>query len=521
MSKIIEQVIKNHNLSIEDYDLYGNEIAKIKKIKQTNKNDAKLIVITAMNPTPAGEGKTTTTIGLVDALNKHNVKTVGALREPSLGPVFGMKGTGSGGGLSHLKPFDKINLHFTGDLHAIAAANNLIVAVIENEIYNNSDLKIDKNQIFIKRCLDINDRSLRDINYFIKANNNINTSFNITAASDLMALFCLCENHDDFLDKLSKTIVANDINNNPVSIADLQIQKAILTILEDALYANLVRTNEDNPILVHGGPFANIAHGCNSIIATKQAMMLGDVVVSECGFGSDLGLEKFMNIKSDVANLNPHLIGLVVSLRSLKYHSLDDSNYIQSGFKNVLRHINHIKQYNVKYIVYINVHTILDSEEDLKYLEKLLDEHNIQHARSYAYSSGSLKSDEIAQKTIALLNQQSTKKQLIYTKDDLLVDKLQKVCTKVYGASGFELSQKAQEQLQTIKDIDKMYLCVAKTPYSLSDDAKKLNAPEDFKIKVEHFEVNYFCNMVVAITTTIYRMPGLNKVPAAKNFIMK
>ncbi|AJQ45419.1 formate--tetrahydrofolate ligase [Ureaplasma diversum] len=519
--KIIEQVIKQHNLSIDEYDLYGSEIAKIKKAKTYNPN-TKLIVITAMNPTPAGEGKTTTSIGLVDALNKHGLKTVGALREPSLGPVFGMKGTGSGGGLSYLQPFDKINLHFSGDLHAIACANNLIVAVIENEIYFNSKLNINPEKIFIKRCLDINDRCLREINYQIK-NHHIKTGFNITAASDLMALFCLCNDHDDFKNRIAKMIVALDYDNNPITIEQLEITDAIMTILDDALYPNLVRTKEDNPVLVHGGPFANIAHGCNSVIATKTAMGLADCVVTECGFGSDLGLEKFMNIKAASFDLEVDLIGIVISLRSIKYHANADNpneaDQIKLGFSNSLRHFEHLKQYQIPFIAYINVHS-QDSEEELVYLESLLDQYQINHARSYAYSYGSSKSEEIATKTKQLLTTNKFKFKPIYDLEDDILTKINKVIKKVYLADSYELSALAKEQLANLKT-DQMYLCMAKTPYSLSADPNLLNAPVNFTIKIESFEVNYAANMIIAITTTIYRIPGLNKVPAAKNFVMK
>lgn len=521
MPKIIEEVINKKGLLIDDYELYGNEIAKVKSIKKTNKNDPKLIVITAMNPNPAGEGKTTTTIGLVDALNKHGYKAIGALREPSMGPVFGMKGTGSGGGLSFLKPFDKINLHFSGDFHAITAANNLIVAVIENEIHNKSSMQIDPQKILIKRCLDVNDRSLRNIEYNLN-HYQTRTGFNITAASDLMALFCLAKDHKDFENKLAETIIAYNIVNQPIRICDLELTKAIMTILDDALYANLVRTNEDNPVFVHGGPFANIAHGCNSIIATKNALALSDYVVTECGFGSDLGLEKFMNIKMASLDLKPDLIGLVISLKSIAYHAqTNEKDYIKQGFANVLCHINHIKKYNVPFIVYINVNTNTDSEEDLLALEKLLDENQIEHARSYAYSYGSKKSEEITKKTVALTNQVNDHQlKLIYDIKDHLSYKLKKICENVYGADGYELSYEAKEQLNRYEHLD-FYLCIAKTPYSISDDAKLLNNPKNFKIHIERFEINYAAKLIIAITTTIYRMPGLNKEPAAKNFVMK
>ncbi|WP_031489060.1 formate--tetrahydrofolate ligase [Ureaplasma canigenitalium] len=519
---IIEDLIENNELPITDLDFYGNEIAKVKSYHSKSRK-GKLIVVTAMNPNPAGEGKTTSSVGLVDALNKHGIKTIGALREPSLGPVFGMKGTGSGGGKSFLRPFDKINLHFTGDLHAIAAANNLIVSVIENDLYFKSTLNIDPKKILVKRCLDLNDRSLREISYFIR-DDEIKTGFNITAASDLMALFCLCYDHEDLKQRLKRTVVAFNLNGDPITIDDLEIADAVMTILHDALYPNLVRTNEDNPVFVHGGPFANIAHGCNSYIATKYALDMADVVVTECGFGSDLGLEKFMDIKCQEFDLCPDLIGMVISIRSLFHHAeeiLDPVLKVKTGFNNVLRHIEHIKQYQIPYFTIINMNDTVDTKETMETLINLLEEHNIPYARSYAYGYGSERSDEIYQVVTKLLNDDKKKLKPIYDLKDTLLTKIDKVVKNVYGADGFVIEDNALKNLKNIKNYDSMYLVMAKTPYSLSDDMKLLNAPTGFKIHIQSFEVNYFSNMIIAITTTIYKMPGLNKIPAAKNFVMK
>ncbi|MCV3743597.1 formate--tetrahydrofolate ligase [Ureaplasma sp. ES3154-GEN] len=523
----IKDLINEHHLSITEYDLYGDYIAKVKQIKKTNTQPARLVVMTAMNPNPAGEGKTTTSIGLVDCLNRFGVKAMGALREPSLGPVFGMKGTGSGGGSSRLEPFGKINLHFTGDLHAIATANNLIVAVLENEIYNKSDLQVDPDKILIKRCLDMNDRSLRDLEYQIKQT-VVHSGFNITAACDLMALLCLVQNTDEFLSKLNKTIVAYTYQNQPITIADLEISDALMTILEDAMYPNLVQTAENNPVLVHGGPFANIAHGCNSLIATQTAYNLAEVVVTECGFGADLGLEKFMNIKSQLGNLSVDLIGMVISLKTLRHHgtynfsNTDPYQIIKNGFANILAHIKHIKHYGINYIAYININEQTDSEAELAFLEAMLDENNIPHARSYAYAYGSNRSDEMFAKTMQLLvkSHNNTVNYLYDVQKDDITTKINKIIRNAYHANKVVFSDHAKKQLEELTRND-WFVCMAKNPYSLTDDQKILNAPVDFDIHVSRLEFNNFANLLIVITSQIFRMPGLNKIPAAKNFIMK
>lgn len=523
-NNIIDILIKKHKLPVLHYENYTSEIAKIIKIKKTNKR-AKLIVVTAMNPNKLGEGKTTTSIGLVDGLNALGLKTVGVLREPSLGPVFGMKGTGSGSNKAKLLPFDKINLHFTGDLHAIATANNLIAAIIENEIYFNSTLEIDKNTIQWKRCLDMNDRSLRDvsINLSTKTNSYLKTSFNITAASDLMALFCLCDSKADFLEKLSKTIVCYSKSKKPITVADLELEAAIGSILNDAFFPNLVRTNEFNPVLVHGGPFANIAHGCSSILAGNMALKMSDVVVTECGFGSESGLEKFMNITCQVADWNPNLVCLIISLKSILFHAksgLKGFEAIKSGFENALHHIEHIKMYGIDFICVINKRPE-DTKKDLHYLMSLIKNIGIDVEISNAWAKGSKGTLLVANIIKNKLSQKTFKKyQPLYKVDEPLMLKIEKIAKKAYGAKGIKLSKIAKNKLKQLRRED-YYICIAKNPYSLTCLPNLLGRPKNFYTTIEDIEVNEAANLLIPITSVIYRMPGLPKTPAAKNFVMK
>ncbi|MDE5599625.1 MAG: formate--tetrahydrofolate ligase, partial [Ureaplasma sp.] len=463
---------------------------------------------TSMNPTPVGEGKTTTSIGLVDALNKLKIKTIGVLREPSLGPVFGMKGTGSGSNKAKLLPFDKINLHFTGDLHAITSANNLISAIIENEIYHNSNLKINKDKILWKRCIDINDRSLRDIqlNLFTKNNDHIKTSMNITAASDLMALFCLSKNKEDFVQKISNTIVAYNENNQPIKISDLQIEKAIKTIIEDALDPNLVRTLENNPVIVHGGPFANIAHGCSSIISINAGLQLADIVVTEAGFGSDLGLEKFMDITCDVGEFSPNLILLTISLKSILYNAQDvkdKKQQIIKGFQNVKHHIEHAKKYNVNLVVAIN-HRLEDDNEQLEYLYELLNNEDVKYALSNSWSKGSEGGINLAKVVLEEINK-PTHFTPLYNKSENLFEKVDKICKNAYGSLGAKFSDKALEKLKEYENLEDYYVCIAKNPYSLTCDPKILGKPKNFYTTIEDVEINHAAKFIIPITTIIYR----------------
>ena len=522
-TNIIYEVIKKHNLNITEFENYTTEIAKIQTINP-NHHKAKLIIVTSMNPTPVGEGKTTTSIGLVDSLNAIGVKAIGALREPSMGPVFGMKGTGSGSNMAKLLPFDKINLHFTGDLHAITSANNLISAIIENEIYQDSELNIDKDKIVWKRCEDMNDRSLRDcsVNLFDKEKQRLNTAFNITAASDLMALFCLAKSKEDFRNKISQTIVAYSKDNKPITIEDLQITEAIMTIISDALDPNLVRTMEDNPVFVHGGPFANIAHGCSSIIATNMAMSLGEVAVTEAGFGSDLGLEKFMDITCSQAGWEPDLIVLTISLKSVLYNAnkeLIGNEAVKDGFKNVLHHINHCRKYGTNLVVAIN-HRSEDDLNQLNYLYELLKEANVAYALSDCWAHGSKGGLYLAKVVMNEIIKPINFKPL-YSKGMDLFEKVETICKQAYGSNGAKYSELALKKMNEYKVLTDYYVCIAKNPYSLTVDAKILGAPTDFWTTIEDVEINHAAKLIIPITSVVYRMPGLPKVPAAKNFVMK
>ncbi|MDE5617846.1 MAG: formate--tetrahydrofolate ligase [Ureaplasma sp.] len=526
-NNIIANVIKEHNLQIDEFENYTNEIAKIIKY-QKNNNNSKLVIVTSMSPTPVGEGKTTTSIGLIDGLNKLGIKTIGALREPSMGPVFGMKGTGSGSNKAILLPFDKINLHFTGDFHAIASANNLISAVIDNEIYFQSELNIDPTKIIWKRCLDSNDRQLREIEYTIsKINSIIKTGFNITAASDMMALFCLSKDMNDFKDKLNKTIVAYTYNNKPISVEDLKISDAIMKIMEDAFYPNLVRTLENNPVILHGGPFANIAHGCSSLISLYAAQNLGDVVVTEAGFGSDLGLEKFMNITCRVGDISPDLIILTISLKSILYNGTKSNanqtnqEKILVGFENVKHHINHCKKYNKSVFVAIN-HRDEDLDDDMKLLAKLLDNCQVEYAINDCWANGSNGALEMSKKVAKILkNTSHSKHPYLYDINDSVYDKIDKICKNAYGAKGYELSKLAKSQLEELESFKNYYVCISKNPYSLTCDQKILGKPTNFVTTIERIEINYAANLIIPITSVVYRMPGLPKIPRAKNFILK
>lgn len=526
-TNIIANIIENHNLQISEFENYTSEIAKIIKYQKNNTN-SKLVIVTSMSPTPVGEGKTTTSIGLVDGLNKLGVKTIGALREPSMGPVFGMKGTGSGSNKAILLPFDKINLHFTGDFHAIAEANNLISAVIDNEIYFQSDLKIDPNKIVWKRCLDSNDRQLREIEYTIsKANSLVKTGFNITAASDMMALFCLSKDQNDFKDKLNKTIIAYTFDNEPVTIKDLEISDAIIKIMEDAFYPNLVRTLENNPVILHGGPFANIAHGCSSLISLYAAQNLGEVIITEAGFGSDLGLEKFMNITCRAGEISPDLIVLTISLKSILYNGTNsekeqtNAEKVLTGFENVKHHINHCKKYNKPIFVAIN-HRDEDEQENMKLLFKLLDECQVSYSINDCWAKGSNGALEMAKKVRDILH--STKHyshNYLYEMSNSVYEKIEKIVTNAYGSNGYELSDLAKQQLKELEKYNDYFVCISKNPYSLTCDQKILGKPINFITTIERIEINHAANLIIPITSVVYRMPGLPKTPRAKNFILK
>lgn len=513
----IYKLIKKHKLAINNFDNYTNEMAKI--ISYKKKQPGKLIVVTSMSPNPSGEGKTTTLIGLVDGLNKIKQKAIGVLREPSLGPVFGMKGTATGSNKSSLIPADKINLHFTGDLHAITTANNLISAIIENEIYHNSSLNIDPKKIVWKRCIDINDRGLRNVNI----DDKINTSFNITAASDLMALFCLSNSLNEFIDKLNNCTVAFSKNDKPIKIKDLEIADAIMTILSDAFYPNLVRTLENNPIIIHGGPFANIATGCSSLIGIKTGLFLSDITVTEAGFGSELGLEKFMNIASQIGDLNPNLILLVISLKSILYYGSktnenDVYKQIELGFENVKHHINHCLKYNIPLVIAIN-HRDQDDENQLNYLKSLLIKSKVNFAINDSWANGSLGAKELAKLVLNNLNHDK-KYTPLYQKNDDIIDKIYKIAANAYGNNKLSIDEDVLKKIDDFKknnDYENYSICIAKTPYSIDGNINDKYS----EIVIKNLEINYAAKLIIPFISTIYRMPGLPKNPIAKNFKFK
>lgn len=516
----MQKFIKQFHLSSNDIFNFNDEFLKINPTFKGDKN-GKLIVVTSINPTPEGEGKTSLLLGIVDAMNKFNKKTIGCLREPSIGPVFGLKGTATGGNESTLKNSDKINLHFTGDFHAITTANNLISAIIDNEIFFNSNLNIDPSRIIWKRCIDMNDRSLREIEIKINKNIHYKTGFNITAASDLMALFCLAKFPTDFRTKISNTIIAFSKNNNPIKIKDLQIENAIMKILNDAFWPNLTSTKYESPVLIHGGPFANIAHGCNSIIATRLAKTLANYVITECGFGSDLGFEKFMNIKMQNMNIFPDLAIVCATIKAIKYHGSaekDINNELESGFKNLVFHVEHIRKYGIEPLVVLNIHKN-DTKNDIIKFATLAKVNGIQFSFSEIYNQGPATGELLVKKILKMIDVNKNKKNYLYnvTKDNIST-KIEKVCKQAYGAKKITIAPKVKEIIKK-RNLQDYYICIAKTPYSLSSDATKINVPNNIEIKINDVEINYAAKTIVLICDKIYRMPGLNQKPKAKKFM--
>ncbi len=521
----IKEIIKNKNYDFDHIELYGDYIAKVNANIDINPQ-SKLIVVTAMTPTVAGEGKTTTTISLVDAFNALNKRAIGALREPSLGPVFGSKGGATGGGLAQITPAEDINLHFTGDFHAITSANNLIVAMLENEIHFSSDLNIDPSKgILWKRCIDMNDRGLRNINVKLSKDVDYQTGFNITAASDLMALLCLCNNQQEFIEMIEATVIAykKGSNQKPITIGDLNITNAIMKLLKKAFNPNVVQTIEGNLVLIHGGPFANIAHGCNSIIATKTGLHVADYVITECGFGSDLGLEKFMDIKAQQGNLKPNLVVLTISTRSLKMHAnvakenLSEINCeaLIKGFDNVLTHIRNIKNYHVPCIISINKFAG-DKAEELECIKKLCEANKIPVSVNDAWSSGSAGALDLAKQMIALIAKGNDKYKSLYKLDDSIENKILTIAKKAYGSKNVIYSIAAKDFLKHHNHL-KYYVCMAKTPLSITDDPTIKGGPSNFTIHIESFEINHAAKLIIPILGKVFRLPGLAKNPSAKD----
>lgn len=524
--KNIIEIAKNINLSSEDIELYGNDKAKIKVNNIKTNNNGKLILVTAMTPTKYGEGKTTTSIGLSDSLNKLNKKTILCLREPSLGPSFGMKGGACGGGYSQVIPMEDINLHFTGDIHAVTSAHNLISAIIDNSIYHGNELNIDPNKITWKRVLDLNDRALRMITVGLSdkpKSKERNTGFDISVASEIMAILCLSNDLMDLKERVSNIIVGYTFDDKPILVKDLGIEGSIALLLKDAIKPNLVQTLENNPVIIHGGPFANIAHGCNSIIATKTALKLADYVVTEAGFGADLGAEKFFDLKCRLGNIKPDAVVLVATLRAIKTHgnakdiNIEDLNSIKEGMNNLIKHVDNIKKYNLNCLVSINVFDN-DNKNELNYLKEQLDKLNILNSFCYVYSKGSDGGIDLANKVISIIDNNNDFKP-IYDLNLSIKEKVEIICKNIYGANNVIYSDTAEETINKINKLklDNLPICIAKTQYSFSDNEKKLGVPENFDISITNINICSGAGFLVCIAGNIRTMPGLPKVPAAVN----
>lgn len=529
--KPIIKIAEKLGLYAEDIENYGKYKAKISEQvfeKSKNKKDGKLVLVTAVNPTPAGEGKTTITIGLGQALNSLGKKTVIALREPSLGPVFGIKGGATGGGYSQVLPMEDINLHFTGDMHAITAANNLLCAVIDNHIHQGNKIKIDPRRILVKRCLDINDRALRNI--VVGLGGEINgfpreDGFVITVATEIMAILCMAENLEDLKLKLGEILIAYDYSGNPLYAKDLNIQGAMATLLKEAIKPNLVQTIEESPVIMHGGPFANIAHGCNSVRATKLALKLGDYCITEAGFGADLGAEKFLDIKCRLADLKPSCIVIVATIRALKYNgkekleNLKNENIeaLKLGICNLKSHILNMKKYGVPVVVTINKFQT-DTTDEINIVKELCKKLNCKISVSEVFAKGGEGGKELAKDVIKACDGPESFSP-IYPLNIPIKEKIEKVAKEIYHAKDVYYTPQAEKDILKIENIGKTNLpiCVAKTQYSLSDDPQKLGAPSDFTVTVKNIYLSNGAGYIVVIMGNILRMPGLPLHPAAEN----
>ncbi|MDE7384901.1 MAG: formate--tetrahydrofolate ligase [Anaeroplasmataceae bacterium] len=524
----IKEVAEKLNLTEEDIELYGKYKAKIHLDAVKNDPKGKVILVTAINPTPAGEGKSTTTIGLADALQKLNKRVVVALREPSFGPVMGIKGGAAGGGYAQVVPMEDINLHFTGDFHAITTANNAIAAILDNHIHQGNGLGIDPTRIVLHRCLDLNDRALRNVIIGLggKANGVPREDhFDITVASEVMAVFCLATSLEDFKQRISRMVVAYTYDKKPVTVEDIKATGAVTLIMKDALMPNLVQTLEHTPALVHGGPFANIAHGCNSILATQMAMKLGDYVVTEAGFGADLGAEKFLDIKCRMAGIKPSCVVIVATIRALKMHggvvkedlSKENIEALQLGIHNLEKHIENIKKYNLGYVIAINRFGS-DTKEELETLEAWGKKNQHPIALSEVFAKGSLGGIELAEKVLEVVSTDEGKFQCLYDVNLSIKEKITKICKEIYGANHIEFTQTAKNQMATMKKNgwDNLPICMAKTQYSLSDNPKLLGRPEDFTVTIRELKPSIGAGFIVALSGEILTMPGLPKEPASE-----
>lgn len=527
----IGKVAKKFWICEEFLEYHGKYKAKVDFDKLyanlKNEKDGKLVLVTAITPTKAGEGKTTTTIALIDGLAKIQQKAIGCLREPSLGPVFGLKGGATGGGKVTIEPREDINLHFTGDMHALTSSINLISAIIDNHIYQGNELNIDPNKIVWKRSLDMNDRELRTIQIGLGSDKNgivREDHFQITVASEMMAIMCLAKNEGDFIERVKNIIVAYTFDDKPVYLKDLNISKAIDKLMQEALKPNIVQTQEHNLVFVHGGPFANIAHGCSSLMATKLALKLAPVVVTEAGFGSDLGAEKFFDIKSRIGNLNPNCVVLVATIRALKLHGgvnfedLEKENIeaLEIGFKNLEQHYQNMRKYNVPVVVAIN-HFKQDSDNEVKKLIELLNKNYYPYAFLDGFLKGGEGSRELANKVMEILDTKKSDFSPLYSLNLSIEEKIEKIAKEIYRADGIEISEVAKAKIEQYKLLGKenLPICIAKTQSSFSDDAKLLNAPRNFTLHVKDVSLSNGAGFIVVYTGNILTMPGLPKMPAA------
>ena len=530
--KVINEVADSIGIPDKYVENYGKYKAKIDYRYYTDeleeRKDAKLVLVTAINPTPAGEGKTTTTIGLADAMNRLGKKTMVALREPSLGPVFGVKGGAAGGGYAQVVPMEDINLHFTGDLHAIGAANNLIAAMLDNHIHQGNALDIDTNKVTWRRCVDMNDRQLRSIVDGLGAKADGVTrqdGFDITVASEIMAVFCLAKDVLDLKERVSKIIVAYSREGKPVTAGDLHAEGAVAALLKDALKPNLVQTLEGTPAFIHGGPFANIAHGCNSVIATRMGMKLSDYMITEAGFGADLGAEKFIDIKCRMSGLRPNAVVLVATIKALKYNGgvakadLQQENLDarEKGIPKLLKHIENITNvYHLPAVVAINAFPT-DTKEELELVREKCKELGVNVALSEVWAKGGEGGEELAKEVLRLCEGDSTMK-FVYDVEASVKEKIEAIATKVYGADGVDYTPKANKEIKNLEAIGlgNLPVCMAKNQYSLTDDAKKLGRPSGFRITIRDITASAGAGFLVALTGDIMKMPGLPKVPSAE-----
>ncbi|NLL94133.1 MAG: formate--tetrahydrofolate ligase [Clostridiales bacterium] len=526
----ITQVAAKLNLKEDDLELYGKYKAKVSNeylnSVKDNKN-GKLILVTAINPTPAGEGKTTVSVGLGQAFGKLDKKAIIALREPSLGPCFGIKGGAAGGGYSQVVPMEDLNLHFTGDFHAITSANNLLAALLDNHIQQGNELRIDTRQVVWKRCLDMNDRVLRNVVVGLgsKMDGVVREDhFVITVASEIMAILCLATDMEDLKDRLSKIIVAYDYEGKPVTAGDIKAVGSMAALLKDAIKPNLIQTLEHTPALVHGGPFANIAHGCNSVRATSAALKMADYVITEAGFGADLGAEKFFDIKCRKANLKPDAVVLVATIRALKYNggvpkselNTENIDALKKGIVNLEKHIENLQQFGVPVVVTLNSF-VTDTEAENAFVMKFCKERGCEFALARVWENGGDGGMELAKKVIETIENKPSNFKVLYPDDISLEDKIKTIATKIYGADGVEYSPAAKKSLEKIAEMgySNLPICMAKTQYSLSDDQTKLGRPTDYNINIREVYISAGAGFVVAVTGSIMTMPGLSKAPAA------